>query len=170
MTSAAATINPVATSSVRKTLLLQTTVALVLSLAIGLYFWLDSRYPSLLKKLHSGQSIKVSGVLSFDALMPVKPEMSLPVRVERTAINWIWTNRIGMTFGICFGAALLTLLVMLPGVRFKSAAGNTFLGAVVGMPLGVCANCVAPIGRGLFLGGASPATVLATMVSPQHST
>jgi hypothetical protein len=36
MTSAAATITPVATSSVRKTLLLQTTVALVLSLAIGL--------------------------------------------------------------------------------------------------------------------------------------
>lgn len=104
MTSAAATITPVATSSVRKTLLLQTTVALVLSLAIGLYFWVDSRYPSLLKKLHSGQSIKVSGVLSFDALMPVKPEMSLPVRVERTAINWMWTNRIGMTLGICFGA------------------------------------------------------------------
>ena len=165
MTSAAATITPVATSSVRKTLLLQTTVALILSLAIGLYFWVDSRYPSLLKKLHSGQSIKVSGVLSFDALMPVKPEVSLPLRVERTAINWMWTNRIGMTFGICFGAALLTLLATLPGVGFKSAAGNTFLGAVVGMPLGVCANCVAPIGRGLFVGGASPATVLATMIS-----
>jgi uncharacterized membrane protein YraQ (UPF0718 family) len=29
----------------------------------------------------------------------------------------------------------------------------------------VCANCVAPIGRGLFLGGASPDTVLATMIS-----
>jgi hypothetical protein len=59
MTSAAATITtPAATSSVRKTLLLQTIVALILSLAIGLYFWVDSRYPSLLKKLHSGQSIK----------------------------------------------------------------------------------------------------------------
>jgi len=165
MSSAAATITPVATGSVRKTLLLQTTVALILSLAIGLYFWVDSRYPSLLKKLHSGQSIKVSGALSFDALMPVKPEMSLPVRVERTAINWMWTNRIGMTFGLGFGAALLTLLSTLPGVRFQSAASNTLLGAVAGVPLGVCANCVAPIGRGLFVGGASPNTVLATMIS-----
>jgi hypothetical protein len=41
-----------------------------------------------------------------------------------------------MTFGICFGAALLTLLAMLPGVRFKSAAGNTILGVVAGVPLG----------------------------------
>jgi len=39
MTSVAASITPAATSSVRNTLLLQTTVALILSLAIGLYFW-----------------------------------------------------------------------------------------------------------------------------------
>jgi uncharacterized membrane protein YraQ (UPF0718 family) len=165
MTSAAASLPLASPAAARKTLLLQTSAALLLSLAIGLYFWIDSRYPALLKKLHSGQAIHVSGVLSFDALLPVTPSMPVMTRIERTTVNWMWTNRIGMSFGICFGAALLTLLSTLPQIRLKSAAGNTALGAVVGVPLGVCANCVAPIGRGLFVSGASSNTVLATMIS-----
>jgi uncharacterized membrane protein YraQ (UPF0718 family) len=165
MTSAAASLPFAARASARKILLVQTSVALLLSLAIGLYFWTESRYPALLKKLHAGQAIHVTGVLSFDALLPVTPAMPAVTRIERTSVNWMWTNRIGMTFGICFGAALLTLLSTLPQIRFKSAAGNTLLGAVAGVPLGVCANCVAPIGRGLFVAGASSNTVLATMIS-----
>jgi uncharacterized membrane protein YraQ (UPF0718 family) len=97
--------------------------------------------------------------------MPVTPAMSLMTRIGHTTVNWMWTNRNGMTFGICFGAAMLTLLATLPRIRFKSAAANTLLGAVGGVPLGVCANCVAPIGRSLYVAGASPDTVLATMIS-----
>jgi uncharacterized membrane protein YraQ (UPF0718 family) len=77
----------------------------------------------------------------------------------------MWTNRIGMTFSLFFGAAVLTLLPLLPRRRFRSAAANTALGAVTGVPLGVCANCVAPIGQSLYEGGASSTTVLATMIS-----
>jgi uncharacterized membrane protein YraQ (UPF0718 family) len=149
----------------RKNFRVQVVVSLILALGIGSYFWIDSRYPSLLKKLHSGSAIKTSGVLSFDAKMPVTPQMPLATRIERTTVNWLWTNRIGMTFGICFGAALLTLLPVLPRRRFRSGAANTVLGVVTGVPLGVCANCVAPIGQGLFQGGASSSTVLATMIS-----
>jgi uncharacterized membrane protein YraQ (UPF0718 family) len=144
---------------------LQIAVALVLALGIGSYFWVDSRYPALLKKLHSGTSIKTAGALSFDAKLPVTPGMPLAMRIGRTTANWMWTNRIGMTFGICFGAALLTLLPLLPHRRFRSAGANTVLGAMTGVPLGVCANCVAPIGQSLYQGGASPSTVLATMIS-----
>jgi uncharacterized membrane protein YraQ (UPF0718 family) len=132
---------------------------------MALYFWTDSRYPALLKKLHSGRGISIKGALSFDALMPVTPVMSLMTRIGHTTVNWMWTNRIGMTFGICFGAAMITLLATLPRVRFQSRLANTLLGAVGGAPLGVCANCVAPIGRSLFVAGASPITVLATMIS-----
>jgi uncharacterized membrane protein YraQ (UPF0718 family) len=139
--------------------------AVVLVLGIGFYFWVDSRYPSLVKKLHSGTSIKVSGAISFDALLPVDPKAPVLTRIERTTINWIWTNRIGMSFGIGFGAALLTLIPLFPRRRFKSRAANTLLGAFLGTPLGVCANCVAPIGRGLYSAGASSETVLATMIS-----
>ena len=151
--------------SARGVLRKQVVIALLLALGIGSYFWIDSRYPALLKKLHSGASIKTSGVLSFDAKLPVTPQMPLTTRIGRTTVNWLWTNRIGMTFGLCFGAALLTLLPLLPKRRFRSAAANTALGAVTGVPLGVCANCVAPIGQSLFQGGASSNTVLATMIS-----
>jgi uncharacterized membrane protein YraQ (UPF0718 family) len=140
-------------------------IAGVLALAIASYFWVDSRYPSLMKKLHSGTSIKTSGVLSFDAKMPVSSDMPLATRIERTSVNWMWTNRVGMTFSLFFGAALLTLLPLLPRRRFQSAAANTALGVVSGVPLGVCANCVAPIGQSLYQGGASATTVLATMIS-----
>jgi hypothetical protein len=57
------------------------------------------------------------------------------------------------------------LLPLLPRRRFQSAAANTLLGAATGVPLGVCANCVAPIGQGLYQAGAGPSTVLATMIS-----
>ena len=60
---------------------------------------------------------------------------------------------------------MLTLLPYLPKRRFQGLYGNTAVGAVLGTPLGVCANCVAPIGQGLLQGGASPATMLATMIS-----
>jgi hypothetical protein len=149
----------------RATLIAQSSVAAIFAAAIALYFWIDSRYPALLKKLHTGKAIQLKGALSFDALMPVTPAMSLMTRIGHTTVNWMWTNRIGMTFGICFGAAMLTLLATLPRIRMKTAAGNTLLGALGGMPLGVCANCVAPIGRSLFVAGASPSTVLAAMIS-----
>ena len=149
----------------RRALYVQTAVALLMSLAIGAYFWIDSRYPALLKKLHSGKGVKITGALSFDALLPVSASMPLFTRVWHTAANWLWTNRIGMSFGICFGAAALTFLATLPRRRFRSPIANTLAGAITGVPLGVCANCVAPIGRGLFTAGASPNTVLATMIS-----
>jgi hypothetical protein len=143
----------------------QIAVAALLALAMASYFWVDSRYPALLKKLHSGKSIKVTAPITFDALLPVKPEMPLATRVGRTTVNWMYANRIGMTFGVCFGAAMLTLLPLLPRRRFRTAAGNTLFGAVLGTPLGVCANCVAPIGQGLVDAGASTQTALATMIS-----
>ncbi len=149
----------------RKVVAVQLLIAAVLTASIALYFWMDSRYPALLKKLHSGTKIHVAGALSFDALLPVTPQMPLATRVGRTTVNWMYTNRIGMTFGICFGAAALTLLPLLPRRRFRSVFANTLLGAATGIPLGVCANCVAPIGQGLYEAGAEPATVLATMIS-----
>jgi uncharacterized membrane protein YraQ (UPF0718 family) len=160
-----AAVGSVPAGSVRHKCGVQIAVAALLAIAMASYFWVDSRYPALLKKLHAGTSVKVTAPITFDALLPVKADMSLIMRVGRTAVNWMWANRIGMTFGICFGAAMLTLLPLLPKRRFQTTAGNTLFGAVLGMPLGVCANCVAPIGLGLVESGASTQTVLATMIS-----
>ena len=165
MSSFDAAVSAVPATSMRSRYAVQVAVAALLALAMASYFWVDSRYPSLVKKLHSGKAIAVKGAISFDALLPVKPDMPLAARVGRTTVNWMWTNRIGMTFGIGFGAAMLTLLPLLPRRRFKSAAGNTLFGALLGTPLGVCANCVAPIGLGLAESGASKQTAIATMFS-----
>ena len=140
-------------------------LAALVSAGIASYFWTESRYPALLKKLHSGTSIHIGAPLSFDALLPVTAQMPFLIRVANTAVDWAYTNRIGMTFGVFFGAAAMTLLAALPRRRFAGAYANTALGAAIGAPLGVCANCVAPIGRGLVQGGASPATMLAAMIA-----
>ena len=152
-------------SKPRRATAVQVATVIALALAMALYFWIDSRYPSLLKKLHAGHGVKVAGTISFDALLPVKPDMPLATRIGRTTVNWLYTNRVGMSFGIGFGAALLTLLPLFARRRFQSSFANTILGVAAGTPLGVCANCVAPIGRGLAQSGASPNTVLATMIS-----
>ena len=141
------------------------TVALVLLLAIGVYFWTVSRYPALYKKYSQGTHVSVTGAITFGTVLPVTAGMPLGQRVWRTSINWLQANEIGMTFGFFFGAAALTVLATIPRRRTSNAYVNSLLGAAVGMPLGVCANCVAPIGRGLYASGMSTESTLAAMFS-----
>jgi uncharacterized membrane protein YraQ (UPF0718 family) len=140
-------------------------IAIALMLGIAGYFWIDSRYPALLKKYHAGAHVKVAGAITFDALFPVEHSMPLAQRVWRTSLNWLNANRIGMTFGFFFGAAALTFLSTLRVRRTRSPYLNALIGLGAGMPLGVCANCVAPIGRGFYASGMSTESVLATMFS-----
>jgi uncharacterized membrane protein YraQ (UPF0718 family) len=141
------------------------TVALLLLLAIGAYFWTVSRYPALYRKYSQGTHVSVTGAITFGTVMAVQPGMPLRQRVWRTSINWLQANEIGMTFGFFFAAAALTVLATIPRRRTSNAYVNSLLGAAVGMPLGVCANCVAPIGRGLYASGMSTESTLAAMFS-----
>ena len=141
------------------------TVAVALLLAIGAYFWTVSRYPALYKKYSQGTHVSVKGAITFGTVMAVQPGMPLGQRVWRTSINWLQANEIGMTFGFFFGAAALTVLATMPRRRTGNPYVNSLVGAAVGMPLGVCANCVAPIGRGLYASGMSTESTLAAMFS-----
>jgi hypothetical protein len=141
------------------------TIAILLMAGIASFFWVDSRYPSLLKKYHAGAQIKVAGTLSFDKVYAVDRTMPLATRVWKTSVNWLNTNRIGMTFGFFFATAALTFLGTIASRRTRFAPANALVGAIAGMPLGVCANCVAPIGRALYASGMSTESVLATMFS-----
>ncbi len=138
-------------------------LAILLMVAIAGIFWVDSRYPALLKRYRSGTTIKASGALTFGAVYPVDPSMPLAARVYRTTVNWLDANRIGMTFSFLFGPAALTFLASLPRRRSNSRYLNTLFGAAAGAPLAVCTNCVAPIVRGLYASGVSTESVLATM-------
>ena len=138
-------------------------LALVLMIAIAGIFWVDSRYPALLKRLHSGTQIKATGALTFGAVYQVDRSMPLATRVWRTTVNWLDANRVGMTFSFLFGPAALTFLATFPRRRFASRYLNTLFGAISGVPLAVCSNCIAPIARGLFASGMSTESVLAAM-------
>jgi hypothetical protein len=141
------------------------TVAVVLLLAIAGYFWAVSRYPALYKKYSAGTHISATGAITFGTVLPVSAGMPLGQRVWRTSINWLQANEIGMTFGFFFAAGTLTVLATLPRRRTANAYVNSLMGAALGMPLGVCANCVAPIGRGLYASGMSTESTLAAMFS-----
>jgi uncharacterized membrane protein YraQ (UPF0718 family) len=140
-------------------------LAIVLLLGIATSFWVGSRYPALYKKYSQGQSIKVTGAITFGTVYAVDRGMPLRQRAWRTTVNWLQANEIGMTFGFFFGAAALTFLTMLPRRRTQNRYLNALIGMVTGAPLGVCANCVAPIGRGLYASGMSTESVLAAMFS-----
>jgi uncharacterized membrane protein YraQ (UPF0718 family) len=139
------------------------TLAVILMIAIAGIFWVDSRYPALLKRYNAGTQIKATGALTFGAVYQVDRTMPLSTRVWRTTVNWLDANRVGMTFSFLFGPAALTFLATLRRRRTSSRYLNTLFGAAAGMPLAVCTNCVAPIARGLYASGMSTESVLAAM-------
>jgi uncharacterized membrane protein YraQ (UPF0718 family) len=139
------------------------TLAILLMVVIGTMFWVDSRYPALMKRYHAGTGITAKGALTFGAVYQIDRSMPLSVRVWRTTLNWLDANRIGMTFSFLFAPAALTFLAMVPQRRTGSKYLNTLFGAVAGMPMAVCTNCVAPIARGFYAAGMSRESVLAAM-------
>lgn len=138
-------------------------LAIILMVAIAGIFWVDSRYPTLLKRYYAGTQVKATGALTFGTVYAVDRTMPLSTRVWRTTINWLDANRIGMTFSFLFGPAALTFLATLRRRRSDSRYLNTLFGAAAGIPLAVCTNCVAPIARGFYASGMSPESVLAAM-------
>src|SRR5271169_3894194 len=139
------------------------TLAVLVMVAIAGIFWVDSRYPALLKRYHAGTQVKAAGALTFGTVYSVDRAMTLSTRVWRTTVNWLDANRIGMTFSFLFGPAALTFLATLRRRRTNSRYPNTLFGAAAGMPLAVCTHCVAPIARGFYASGMSTESVLAAM-------
>ncbi len=139
-------------------------LTLVITLAVASSFWFGSRYPSLNEKAFMGGEIGLES-LGFDVVVEFSPEDSLLFRIAATTVNWMETNRQGMTFGIILAACLMTLLSLVKRRSFDSGFANTVLGALVGTPLGVCVNCAAPIARGMHSAGARLETTLAMLLS-----
>jgi uncharacterized membrane protein YraQ (UPF0718 family) len=139
------------------------TIAIALMILIAGIFWVDSRYPALVKRYDAGTRISAKGSLTFGLVYTVDRSMPLANRVWRTTVNWLDANRVGMTFSFLFGPAALTYLAMLRRRRTTSVYLNTLFGAAAGAPLAVCTNCIAPIARGFFASGMSTESVLAAM-------
>lgn len=141
-------------------------IFIIVLLITGLlaYFWLGSRYPAIDEKAVMAGSFMLEDVLSFEATFEVSAEYPAWKRIGLSTLNWIMTNRQGMTFGVLLAALVLTLLQAWP---LKQRPGRTFTdilkGVLIGAPLGVCVNCAAPIAYGMQKEGVHKGTSLATM-------
>ncbi|MBY6069019.1 VCBS repeat-containing protein [Leisingera aquaemixtae] len=140
-------------------------LALLILSALAYLFWTGSRYPALSEKAMMSGAIQLEDPLSFEAKYPLTAAMGTLERIGYSTLNWIHTNKKGMTFGILFAAAIMTLLSCLQTRSFRGRFANSALGLAVGAPLGVCANCVAPIGKGMYASGMRAETALAAMVA-----
>jgi uncharacterized membrane protein YraQ (UPF0718 family) len=140
---------------------------LIIALVTGViacFFWTGSRYPQLSEKALLGTDVPSMGI-SFDTVRDIQEHDSRLTQIFTHTLNWLETNKKGMSFGILFGSALMLLFSILREKKSENRWVNTFLGVVIGAPLGVCVNCAAPIAKGMKDAGAKTETALATMVS-----
>ena len=140
-------------------------LAALAALVLAVLFWTTSRYPSLDEKAMMSGAIQLEYPLGFEALIPYDPDAPFVDRVAVVTVNWVDTNKKGMTFGWLFGAAFLTILGYLRRRSFDNGFANSLYGMFLGAPLGVCVNCAAPIARGLFQGGSRAETTLSAMMA-----
>jgi len=132
--------------------------------AIALTFWMSSRYPALDEKASLGGDNDIAA-LAFDQIVEVSSSDSILWKIVGNALNWAYTNKQGMFFGILFAAAIMALLQLLAQKQFKGRFANTLLGVSIGAPLGVCVNCAVPIAMGVQKSGARSETTLAVLMS-----
>lgn len=139
-------------------------LALMLLLSIAVYFWLSSRYPALNEKALMGDTTAINGI-SFNTVLEVVETDPWWKRSAYNFVNWAYTNKQGMTFGILFAAAIMLIIGLLRKHQFQNRFANSFLGLVIGAPLGVCVNCATPIAEGFKRSGGRLETAMAMMMS-----
>ena len=139
-------------------------VAISAILALAFFFWLDSRYPALNEKAIMGGDTPIAG-LAFDIIIEIFPNSGIWWELVANTVNWVYTNLKGMSFGVLFGAAVLTLLSLIKRRSFENGFANSALGTVIGAPLGVCVNCAAPIALGLHVGRMRLETTLSALLA-----
>src|SRR5258708_7903556 len=114
-------------------------------------FWFASRYPQLLAKSgHLGEALPSMAYSS--EVLQVAADAPLWQKIAFGAVNWLDNMKIGMSFGVLFGAWLHTLLRYYPLKIGKNLYLNSLKGALVGAPAGVCANCAVPMACGVTRG------------------
>ena len=75
-------------------------------------------------------------------------------QIIAAGVNWLAGMKVGMTFGVLFGALLHTTLRYYPLKVGKNLYLNSLKGALIGVPMGVCANCAVPAACGVTRGKA----------------
>jgi uncharacterized membrane protein YraQ (UPF0718 family) len=140
-------------------------ILLVFVVAVGISFWGVSRYPALSNKAALSGTDAFQDPLTHEAHFVVPDNAPLHTRVFYTSLNWYETNWRGMAFGLVLAAAFLTLLSYFPKNASDRRFKNSFMGMLLGTPLGVCVNCVAPIAKSIYEAGSKMELALSVMFS-----
>lgn len=147
-------------------------IALTLFMLILCCFWFLSRYPDLIAEYQKSEQQQLidrnTGSMTKDEILDSKALHSNLKRAWITAVNWVDANKIGMSFGLFFSAAILLLLEQSLWFKQKLARPGykgILSGTLVGTPLGVCTNCATPVSLGLRLAGASQESTFASLVA-----
>ena len=114
-------------------------------------FWFASRYPQLLSKSrHVGDD--VATMAYGKAAFVVEATAPWWQKIIYGSLNWLDSMKIGMSFGVACGAVLHTILKYYPLKIGDNLYLNSLKGALIGAPMGVCANCAVPIACGVTRG------------------
>ena len=140
-------------------------ILLIFVMGVAVSFWLASRYPALSSKAAMSGTDAFEDPLTHEAHFQVPDRAPFHIRVLYTSLNWYETNWRGMAFGLVLAAAFLTLLSYFPKQTSDRRFKNSFMGMLVGTPLGVCVNCVAPIAKSIYEAGSKMELALAVMFS-----
>ena len=122
---------------------------IILAVIILGVFWFGSRYPQLLEKAAHINTLTPHSFINSSELIPIATQHGFWSRVFASFINWIWSMRIGMTFGLTMGTLLHTLFEFYPPKLTGNVYLNTLKGIAIGAPAGVCVNCAVPVACGI---------------------
>ena len=136
----------------------------LLTAGICIYFWTTSRYPDLSVKAVLGGNSPLAS-LGFSPIIEIDSTFTFWQKVFADTLNWMHTNKKGMTFSFFAGACFLSLIPLLKRKSFKRGFSNSVFGLAIGAPLGVCVNCAAPIARSLHAAGTSLQTSLSALIA-----
>lgn len=128
-------------------------------------FWSLSRYPALDLKAAMSDTLGVTGGLSFESRYDLDSVKNVIEKIGYTLLNWIHVNERGMLFGLALSTVLLVLLPLivtrLPQGKFSAILS----GLMLGIPMGLCVNCAAPIAYSLYNKNVRAEMALVTMLS-----
>ena len=140
-------------------------VLFAFAVAVLALFWFGSRYPSLFHKAETLGHHEVASYIWTEQLMKLPANPTYVDRVVASIANWIWSMRIGMSFGLVMGALFHTLFQFYPPKLGGNLYLNTLKGIITGAPAGVCVNCAVPIACGITRGKANIESALSFMFS-----